>query len=106
MTNIGHRRFPASPRRRQIIGAPFIAGSAGFGNFDADTRSTAMPKELRKALDDDGNEVELSKIYESQIVPTADGPIEYKLRPHWFDPDGEQLTADGEGGFRSALGKR
>jgi hypothetical protein len=65
-----------------------------------------MPTELRKALDDDGNEVELSKVFESQIVTTIDGPIEYKLRPHWFGPEGEQLVADGEGGFRSALGKR
>ena len=69
-------------------------------------KSTALPTEFRKAIDDDGNEVELSKQYESQIVPTTDGPIEYKLRPHWFGPDGEQLVADGEGGFRSALGKR
>ncbi len=65
-----------------------------------------MPTEFRKALDDDGNEVELSKVHESQIVATSDGPIEYKLRPHWFGPDGEQLVADGEGGLRSALGKR
>jgi len=65
-----------------------------------------MPTELRKAVDDDGNEVDLAKESESQIVETTDRPIEYKIRPHWFGPDGEQLVADGEGGFRNALGKR
>ena len=63
-------------------------------------------RESRKAIDDGGNEVELTKESESQIVETLDRPIEYKLMPHWFGPDGEQLTADGEGGFRTALGKR
>jgi hypothetical protein len=65
-----------------------------------------MPTEMRKAIDGEGTEVELSKKTESQFVETSDRPIEYKLRPHWFGPDGEQLTADGEGGFRDALGKR
>ena len=65
-----------------------------------------METEFRKAVDDDGNEIELRKESDSQIVETIDGPIEYKIRPHWFGPDGEALVADGEGGFRSALGKR
>jgi hypothetical protein len=65
-----------------------------------------VEKEFRKAIDDNGNEVELLKESNSQIVETSDRPIEYKLRPHWFGPDGEQLVADGEGGFRSALGRR
>ena len=65
-----------------------------------------MTREARKAIDDNGNEVNIWKHDESQFVTTSDRPIEYKLRPHWFGPDGEQLTADGEGGFRSALGKR
>ena len=65
-----------------------------------------MTREARKAIDDNGNEVNIWKHDESQFVTTSDRPIEYKLRPHWFGPDGEQLIADGEGGFRSALGKR
>ena len=40
-----------------------------------------MPTELRKAIDDDGNEVELSKECESQIVETAD-----KGQSGMFDP--------------------
>ncbi len=65
-----------------------------------------MTKEARKAIDENGNEVDIWKHGDSQIVATAERPIAYRLRPHWFGPDGEQLTADGEGGFRSALGKR
>ena len=65
-----------------------------------------MPMEKRKAVDDEGNEVEISKESESQVVETVDKPIEYKLRPHWFGPNGEPLTADGEGAFRNPLGKR
>jgi hypothetical protein len=65
-----------------------------------------VEKEFRKAVDDDGNEVELLKESGSQRVETSDCPIEYKLRPHWYGPDGEPLVADGEGGFRNALGKR
>ena len=65
-----------------------------------------MPMEKRKAVDDEGNEVEISKESESQIVETVDKPIEYKLRPHWSGPDGEPLTADGEGAFRNPHGKR
>ena len=65
-----------------------------------------MPREAKKAVDDDGTEVELSKETESQVVQTVDHPIEYKFKPRWFGPEGEQLTADGEGGFRTALGKR
>jgi hypothetical protein len=65
-----------------------------------------MPTEKRKAVDDEGNEVEISKESESQIVETVGELIEYKLRPHWSGPDGEPLTADGEGAFRNPLGKR
>ena len=65
-----------------------------------------MPKESRKAVDDDGNEVEILKETESQTVQTADRPIEYKIKPHWYGPDGEPLTTDGEGAFRNVLGKR
>jgi hypothetical protein len=65
-----------------------------------------MPTELRKAIDEDGNEVELRRESESQIVATSERVIEYKQRPHWFAPDGTQLTADGEGGLINALGKR
>jgi hypothetical protein len=65
-----------------------------------------MEKEFRKAIDDDGNEVEVLKESDSQIVKKSDRPIEYKLRPHWYGPDGEPLVADGEGGLRNALGKR
>ena len=65
-----------------------------------------MAMEKRKAVDDDGNEVDLSKESETQGVKTTDSVIEYKIRPHWFGPDGEPLTADGEGAFRDPLGKR
>jgi hypothetical protein len=92
--------------------AGFIARRSGRGiKFSNDSkyrfaRSEAVSRETRKAVDEDGNEVALLKESESQIVKTVDREIEYKLRPHWYGPDGEQLTADGAGAFRNALGKR
>ena len=65
-----------------------------------------MKLEARKAVDDDGNAVEIQKESESQTVTTSGRDIKYKINPHWRGPDGEPLTADGEGAFRNALGKR
>jgi hypothetical protein len=64
-----------------------------------------MSIEKRKAVDDDGNEVEISKESEAQGLNTTDRVIEYKVH-HWSGPDGEPLAADGEGAFRNPLGKR
>jgi hypothetical protein len=65
-----------------------------------------VPMGKRRAVDDDGNEVEISKESESQGVNTTDRVIEYKV-DHWLGPDGEPLTADGGAvGVRTRLHRR
>lgn len=64
-----------------------------------------MVLKLHKALDDEGNEVQLHELDESSSF-TATGVVTSHLRPRMHGPDGHPLIGDGTNAFRTALGKR
>ena len=64
-----------------------------------------MALKLHKALDDEGNEVQLHELNESSSF-TATGVVRSNLRPRMHGPDGHPLSGDGTNEFRDALGKR
>jgi hypothetical protein len=64
-----------------------------------------MALKLHKALDDEGNEVQLHELNELSLF-TATGVIASHLRPRMHGPDGHPLSGDGTKEFRNALGKR
>jgi hypothetical protein len=64
-----------------------------------------MERQRLAGVDEDGNDVTLFSTRHTQTVETTNGKIEYRERPHIYGPDGDMLVDDGQGGFRSPLGK-